>query len=323
MNKLLFKPLIFVLFLSFLMPGLFSKKSKKSKKEKSLLNASSTDSTNLVEPIDTTNSVDTLVWFDSSLDSLQQDFGIEELNIEMQKLRAELNYYISTLREMQTKGKMFGNPLEIYDKEIILNNGSTIFGKILYQDRESIKVETLIGNLIVNRKEVVRVVDNKGVLATQEKEQTNNVIEELQNQNISVQTENYIPRDQSQEYDAAQEKNIIERKKESLDASLILNGDIMESKDMSGNIILTGEIKNVGTQRADFVKIVFSFRTDWAGESKTKVAFAKGTKVTLEDGGTVDSSIMPGAIGEFKLIVPKDFGTFIGYSYVLDWAQIN
>ena len=45
MNKLLFKPLIFVIFLSFLIPGLFSKKSKKAKKENALLNTVATDST--------------------------------------------------------------------------------------------------------------------------------------------------------------------------------------------------------------------------------------------------------------------------------------
>ena len=339
MNKLLFKHIIFIVFLSFLMPGLFSKKSKKSKKQ-----TVATDTTATINSPDSTRAVlDTLLnqaenitnllnQTEETTDSLNQlynqdinltqSFGLEELNIEMQKIRAELDYYIATLREMQTKGKMFGNPLEIYDKEIILNNGTTIFGKILYQDRESIKVETLIGNLIVSRKEVVRVIDNKGILVT-ETESLQTAPGGNAETKDNTQTENYIPKDKLQEYNAQQEKNVIEHKKETLDASLILSGDIVESKDMSGNIILQGEIKNVGTQRADFVKIVFSFRTDWAGESKTKVAFAKGTKITLEEGETIDSSIMPGAVGAFKLIIPKDFGVFIGYSYVLDWAQIN
>jgi hypothetical protein len=55
---------------------------------------------------------------------------------------------------------MWINPLAIYSKEIIMKNGSTVFGKIVYQDESSLKVETLVGYLIINRKEIVRIVDN-------------------------------------------------------------------------------------------------------------------------------------------------------------------
>ena len=41
-----------------------------------------------------------------------------------------------------------------------MKNGSTIFGKIVYQDDKSLKVESLVGYLIIKREDVVRIVDN-------------------------------------------------------------------------------------------------------------------------------------------------------------------
>ncbi|GIT57771.1 MAG: hypothetical protein Ct9H300mP18_12000 [Candidatus Neomarinimicrobiota bacterium] len=37
---------------------------------------------------------------------------------------------------------MWVNPLAIYSKEIIMKKGSTVFGKIVYQDESELKVET-------------------------------------------------------------------------------------------------------------------------------------------------------------------------------------
>ena len=53
-----------------------------------------------------------------------------------------------------------GNPFTVYNKEIILTNGTTVFGKIVYQDRDVVKVETLIGKLIIDRTTIVRVIEN-------------------------------------------------------------------------------------------------------------------------------------------------------------------
>ena len=47
--------------------------------------------------------------------------------------------------DLKALSKMWINPLTIYSKEIILKNGSTVFGKIVYQDDKSLKVETLSG----------------------------------------------------------------------------------------------------------------------------------------------------------------------------------
>ena len=77
----------------------------------------------------------------------------------------------------------------------------------------------------------------------------------------------------------------------------------------------------VGSQRADFAKINLTFRKNWHGDTETLTAFCRGSYYTFKTGITSDSSIMPGAIAEFELIVPKSMGSFIGYSYTLDWEQ--
>jgi len=33
--------------------------------------------------------------------------------------------------------------------------------------------------------------------------------------------------------------------------------------------------------------------------------------------------LLPGAMGAFELYVPHAFGSFIGYSYVIDWEEYN
>ena len=79
------------------------------------------------------------------------DMHLNELNLQIKKLEAELDHYKSNLRELSAKAQVWGNPFTVYNKEIILTNGTTVFGKIVYQDRDVVKVETLIGKLIIDR----------------------------------------------------------------------------------------------------------------------------------------------------------------------------
>ena len=107
-------------------------------------------------------------------------------------------------------------------------------------------------------------------------------------------------------------------------ANLILLGDILEEVDKRGNRILIGDIKNIGQGRADFAKINFVFRMNWQGKTKALTSFVKGSEKVFKDSNIQsDSSIEPDAIGEFELIIPPDFGAFIGYSYSLDWEQYD
>jgi len=242
--------------------------------------------------------------------SLQMgDLQLDELNLEVRKLKAELNHYSANLREIRAKSQIWGNPFSVYNKEIIMNNGSSVYGKIVYQDRDVVKVETLIGKLIISRKDIVRVVENI-VTGSEDEGESNRLESPDQIEVVEVQT-------------AEEESgiNIIERRKQNQTAQLILMGNINEKKDKSGNTILSGEIKNIGSQRADFAKINVTFRKNWHGDTETLTSFVRGSYYTFKTGITSDSSILPGAVSEFELVVPKAMGAFIGYSYTLDWEQ--
>ena len=107
-------------------------------------------------------------------------------------------------------------------------------------------------------------------------------------------------------------------------ANAILVGDISEEVDLRGNRILFGDVKNIGEARADFVKVNFVFRMNWQGKTKALTAFVRGAKHVFPDSNIEsDSSIEMGAVAGFELVIPPDFGTFIGYSYSMDWEQYD
>ena len=117
--------------------------------------------------------------------------------------------------------------------------------------------------------------------------------------------------------------NLIQKRIQAQYAKLVLVGDILEQKDASGNIVLLGEVKNVGNKRADFAKIIFSFRMNWQGETKSLTTFINGVTNTFNTGLSSDNSILPHAVGNFELIIPKSFGIFIGSKYEIDWSQYD
>ena len=225
---------------------------------------------------------------------------IEDLRMDIKKLKAELDYQHENLSKLEAQTKVFANPFAIYNKEIVLNNGSSIFGKIVYQDQDVMKIETLIGQLIIDRNTIVRVVNQVSAYGNFDEESSNN---------------------QSGGSPDASGLNLIQKRVINLSAHLVLVGDITEEKDGSGNTVLSGEIKNVGNKRADFSKIIFTFRTNWQGDSKTLTAFINGITNTFETGISSDNSILPHAVGNFEMVIPKSFGSFIGYSYDIDWSQ--
>ncbi len=245
-----------------------------------------------------------------SMGSSSKDFVINELNFEIKKLNAEIKHLTQDLDDLKALSKMWVNPLTIYSKEIILKNGSTVFGKIIYQDDKSLKVETLVGYLIVDRAQVVRIVDN--------------VITEDSQEYVPEQIrESYapppMPKLAQPRYTSS--NNSARMASAKLSANCVLVGNIAEKKDSQGNIIFDGEIKNIGGRRADFVKVDFVFRKNWSGETRTLTTFIKGSYNTFDTGIVSDASLLPGANGKFDLYVPQDFGTFIGYSYVIDWEE--
>ena len=225
---------------------------------------------------------------------------IEDLRMDIKKLKAELDYQHENLSKLEAQTKVFANPFAIYNKEIVLNNGSSIFGKIVYQDQDVMKIETLIGQLIIDRNTIVRVVNQVSAYDNSDEESSNN---------------------QSGGSPDVSGVNLIQKRVTNMSAHLVLVGDITEEKDGSGNTVLSGEIKNVGNKRADFSKIIFTFRTNWQGDSKMLTAFINGITNTFETGISSDNSILPHAVGNFEMVIPKSFGSFIGYSYDIDWSQ--
>lgn len=245
-----------------------------------------------------------------AMGSPSKDFILNELNFEIKKLSAEFKHLSQEMDDLKALSKMWVNPLTIYSKEIILKNGSTVFGKIIYQDDKSLKVETLVGYLIVDRAQVVRIVDNV----------------------ITEDTQEYVPEQIRESYSPPPMPKLAQPKYTStqtssrdasakFSANCVLVGNISEKKDGQGNIIFNGEIKNIGGRRADFVKVDFVFRKNWSGETKTLTTFVKGSYNTFDTGIVSDASLLPGAVGQFDLYVPQDFGAFIGYSYVIDWEE--
>jgi len=243
----------------------------------------------------------------SEIDQIQssnsnEDFENQQLNYEIKKLNSEINYLKEQVTALDIKSSLYADPFDVYNKEIMLNNGSSIFCKIISQSNNKIFVETLIGNLTIDRVNVVRIVENITVL--EDDVLVNEIIE------ISKEEEQQIIDD----------AELIQRRKQQSSATVILLGEIKESKDKSGNTILKGELQNIGTARADLVRIDFILRKNFQGDIEVLTAYAVGSSHIFKDSGIIsNSSIKPGAIGEFKLIIPNSMGNFIGYTYELDW----
>jgi hypothetical protein len=239
-----------------------------------------------------------------------EGYILNELSFEAKKMTAEIKHLNTELNDLKSLSKMWVNPLAIYSKEVILKNGSTVFGKIIYQDEKTLKVETLIGYLIINRRDVVRVVDN--------------IVMEEQQEYVPEQIrDSYTPPPMPKLAEPRYVSSSPEARKagKKYSANCVLMGNISEKKDTQGNVIFSGQIKNIGGRRADFVKVDFVFRRNWSGETKTLTTFIVGIYHTFESGITTDATLLPGAVGTFELYVPHSFGSFIGYSYVIDWME--
>ena len=227
---------------------------------------------------------------------------IEDLRMDIKKMKAELDYQHENLSKLEAQTQVWANPFAIYNKEVVLNNGSSIFGKIVYQDQDVMKIETLIGQLIIDRNTIIRVVNQVNAYGNFDNESSDN---------------------QSGNSPDPSGVNLIQKRVTNMSAHLVLVGDITEEKDGSGNTVLSGEVKNMGNKRADFSKIIFTFRTNWQGDSKALTAFINGVTNTFETGISSDNSILPHAVGNFQMVIPKSFGSFIGYSYDIDWSQYD
>ena len=240
----------------------------------------------------------------------QEDYISTEVSFEVKKLQAELDHVGSQLRDLQAKSEMWVNPLSIYSKEIIMSNGSTVFGKVVYQDEEILKVETLLGYLVIERELVVRIIENAAG-----REDPEYIPEQIR----ETYSPPPMPKLAEPRYVASDPTERLSDKRRA--ANIVLVGNISERKDRSQNVTFSGQVKNIGSRRADFVKVNFVFRKNWSGETQTLTTFVSGTYHTFDSGIVTDSSLLPGATGNFTLVLPSSFGQFIGYSPTIDWEE--
>ena len=239
-----------------------------------------------------------------------EEYVMTEVSFELKKMAAELDHMSGQVRDLQARSEMWINPLSIYQKEVILDNGSTIFGKVVYQDEEILKIESLVGYLVIDRSTVVRIVEN--VMAQEEPEYVPEQIRESYSPPP-------MPKLAQPRYVSAESGGRAASRDRA--ANIVLVGNIAEKKDRSNNVALAGQVKNVGGNRADFVKVNFVLRKNWSGETRTLTTFVAGSYYTFDSGITTDSSLLPGATGNFELIIPANVGSFLGYSYTIDWEE--
>jgi hypothetical protein len=215
-----------------------------------------------------------------------------------------LNKRIKELEDMvvsfQDSTVLFAEPLAMYEKKIILNNGTVLFGTIVFQDEHMIQAETLIGTLSLDKQSIIRVVDRSVMPIVNSEDK---MIE------LNLTSDNNSSIGDNTSYNQS--------------AKVILLGEFLETKDENNNIILSGQVKNIGSKRADFSKITFTiFKDQMQGSSnKEYTSFVAGSSVSFDRTVTSSSSLYPDEVGTFSVLIPSDFGPFLSYEYYLDWEE--
>ena len=173
----------------------------------------SLDSVDKNEPIQKNNIPESKEIESGKTTKIDSHYGIliEELGMQIKKLRAELDFLNEEIYDLKAQSQVWENPFSIYNKEIVLDNGTTIYGKIIYQDQDIIKVETLIGGLTIDRTTIVKV--------------TENVVEMLPKDSLSAQPlKNFIKDGAIIEVQQTAGASDIERKNSKPSANLIILG---------------------------------------------------------------------------------------------------
>jgi len=238
---------------------------------------------------------------DSTLNSFDNDeiqLVIYAQQEEIEMLKTEIKLLKESINDVIAYKSVWSDPLSIYDKKLILNNSSTIFGNIIFQDDQIVQIETLIGTLSINKSDIVRVVDSNINITDQEVVSIADV-NMLKNSSDSNNPDSNYPNS----------------------AKIVLLGDFSEMQDENYNTVLSGRVQNIGNQQADFIKINFTIYKDMQSGSSVAnyTVFVKGSMQEFEEGIVSNSSLTKNSIGSFELIIPSDFGPFTSYTYTIDW----
>ena len=229
---------------------------------------------------------------------------ISEIQFELKRLQAEIAHLNSEITNLNNRSEMWRNPQNIFSKKIVLTNGTIFNGNVVYQDERFVKIETLIGSLVLHRNSISRILESTPEFSFSEPLISKPTPLTSGPKAGRVTTGNYLP--------SSTERGL---------ANVIIESPIKERKDKSGNTIFNGILKNTGNLRADFVKINFIIRKDWSGNTETYTTFVNGAQYTYASGVTTDTTLPPGATGTFEIYIPRTIGSFIGYSYSIDWEK--
>jgi hypothetical protein len=224
---------------------------------------------------------------------------LHTVKLEVQTLRSLLKGVQKDLEKQIdiNSTEIWSSPFSIYNQELLLDNGTTLYGNIIYQDTDVITLETMIGKINVQRPTVIRVISHHPDIPQKEE-----LLEE------------FTP--------------IIESGNELYQkpAEVILYGNMFSTTDNDGNQKLNGNVKNVGGKRADFVKMNITLYRDWSAslEPKTFTVFVDGHLQYLNpaDSSLISqNSLNPKGIASFELVVPKSFGTVMSWTYEIDYEE--
>jgi len=223
-----------------------------------------------------------------------------ENTTSIQVLKAKINYLEKELQNMMTHPGTWDNPFSIYNKKILMDNGTLYYGNIIYQDDYTVTLETLIGRLNLERNRIKRVY------AHRPEEEDITILPTLDIDMAKVE-----------------DGDIIYKKP----AEIILLGNISSYIDDDGFTNLQGQVQNIGGQRADFVKVNMVLYRDWSETlpPKSFTVFVDGSShyFTPDSTKMSNSSLEPNAVADFKLIIPKEFGTLMSWKYDIDYEQYD
>ena len=85
---------------------------------------------------------------------------------------------------------------------------------------------------------------------------------------------------------------------------------------------ITGKIKNIGTKRADFVRVIANLWSPTTMLIQKDSVFVTGKKQKYFSGIRADTALEPGSVSEFKLVIPLSEGDKVSYrTYEVRWES--
>ena len=233
-----------------------------------------------------------------SLENIESSTSDNSSTIQL--LKSKISYLEKELSKMSLYPASWDNPFSLYNKKILMDNGTMYYGNIIYQDDYTVTLETLIGRLNLERNRIQRVY------AHSPEEEDITIVPTL-----------------DLDLSEVEDGDVIYKKP----AEIVLLGNISTFIDDEGNTTLQGQVQNIGGKRADFVKLNMTLFRDWSETLPPKnfTVFVDGSTYYFSPDSTKlsNSSVYPNAVADFKLIIPKQFGTLMSWKYDVDFEQYD